>query len=198
MRISRAARASTPSPARCRRRLWEEPRSTTTTSGSGRREVTMRRVGRWAPVAALLALGVILSIAASAQQEPEIPDAVVRKMIELGLRNIQRGLCGGLDGCAPATPEEFELPPITPGQARVAILTGTQSAFARWCGLDADRRSVAPMLRLVRQKLKFNERQVALVAVIHGIQQSIVSEQLKTRECDKATRSRLDSQLPKG
>ena len=50
----------------------------------------MRRVGRWAPVAALLALGVILSIAASAQQEPEIPDAVVRKMIELGDRKSTR------------------------------------------------------------------------------------------------------------
>src|SRR5262249_32097642 len=149
---------------RFRMRPWGEPHSTITTSGSGRHEVTMRRrPGRRAPAAALLVLGSVLglvvgaalSIAASAQQPlPEIPDVVVRKMIELGLQNIQRGLCGGLDGCAPATPEEFELPPITPGQARVAMLTGTQSAFARWCGLDADRRRIPPMLRPSPQKLQ--------------------------------------------
>jgi hypothetical protein len=159
----------------------------------------MRQAGSLAPVAALLALGLALFTEAAAQPPPgEIPDAVVRRMLELGLQNIQRGLCGGLDGCAPATPEEFELPPITIPQARIAIVVGTQSAFARWCGLDADRRSIAPMLRQVRQKLKFNERQVALIAVIHGIQQTIVSEQLKTHgQCDKATRSKLDAQLPK-
>ena len=44
----------------------------------------------------------------------------------------------------------------------------------------------------------FNSRQVALMAVIHGIQQSIVSEQLKTKgACDAATRSKIDAQLPK-
>jgi hypothetical protein len=129
---------------------------------------------------------------------PEIPDATVRKMIELGLQNIHRGLCGGLDGCAPATPEEFRLPPITLGQARVAMLVGTQSAVARWCGLDADRRSIAPTMRLLRQKFKLDERQVALIAIIHGIQQSIVAEQLKSRgECDAATRSKLDAELPR-
>jgi hypothetical protein len=158
----------------------------------------MRRVARLAPAAALLALGLALSTEAATQQAPpEIPEAVVRRMLELGLQNIQRGLCGGLDGCPPATPEEFELPPITIPQARIAMLTGTQSALARWCGLDAERRSIAPMLRQVRQRLKFTERQVALMAVIHGIQQSIVSEQLKAHECDKATRSKLDAQLPK-
>jgi hypothetical protein len=119
-------------------------------------------------------------------------------MIELGLQNIQRGLCGGLDGCAPATPEEFELPPLTIAQARIAVLVGTQSALARWCGLDAERRSAAPMLRQIRQKLKLNERQVALMAVIHGIQLGLVSEELKARgECTAATRRHLDAQLPK-
>ena len=79
------------------------------------------------------------------------------------------------------------------------MLTGTQSAVARWCGLDADRRSIAPTMRLVRQKFKLNERQVALIAIIHGIQQGIVTEQLKAEggECDAATRSKLDAQLPK-
>jgi hypothetical protein len=130
---------------------------------------------------------------------PEVPDAAVRQMLELGLRNIQRGLCGGLDGCPAATPEEFELPPITLAQARIAMLTGTQSAVARWCGLDANTRSINPMMRLVRQKMKLTERQVALIAVIHGIQQDLVGQHLRTRgECDTATRDKLDAELPKG
>ena len=149
---------------------------------------------------AVSALALVAEAEVSAQPgPPEIPDEVVRRMLALGLQNIQRGLCGGLNGCAPATPEEFQLPPITLGMARIAMLAGTQSAVARWCGLDADRRSVAPTMRLVRQKFKLDERQVALIAIIHGIQQGIVSEQIKAkgRECDATTRSNLDKQLPK-
>ena len=151
-------------------------------------------------VAAVSVLALVAEAEVSAQPgPPEIPDEVVRRMLELGLQNIQRGLCGGLNGCAPATPEEFQLPPITLGMARIAMLTGTQSAVARWCGLDADRRSIAPTMRLVRQKFKLSERQVALIAIIHGIQQGIVAEQIKAKggECDATTRSRLDAQLPK-
>jgi hypothetical protein len=164
----------------------------------------MRRTG-WlmSIVRSMVVLSAVaMAIAANAVAQsgpPEIPDAVAQRMINLGLQNIQRGLCGGLNGCAPATPEEFRLPPITLGHARVAILAGTQSAVARWCGLDADRRSIGPTMRLVRQKFRLDERQVALIAIIHGIQQSLVSEQLKSRgECDAVTRSRLDAELPKG
>jgi hypothetical protein len=128
---------------------------------------------------------------------PEIPDAVARKMLELGLRNIDRAVCGGLDMCAPATPEEFEFPPISIDNARGALLAGTRSAYARWCGLD-DRRSIVPMMRVLRQKWRFNDRQVALAAVIHGIQMNSVAERLKARgACDAATRRKLDAELPK-
>lgn len=154
------------------------------------------------PVVAAAALSVLALVAvvpAFAQEPPrEIPDAIARKMLELGLKNIQRGLCGGLDGCAPATPEEFEMPPLTLPQVRIAIIAGAQSAAARWCGLDAEGRSINPMLRQVRQKMKLTERQAALMAVIHAIQMSLTEQHLKTRgECDEATRKRLDAQLPK-
>jgi hypothetical protein len=160
-----------------------------------------RMLGSVAALAAVVsAMALVTAAEVSAQPgPPEIPDAVVSKMLELGLRNIHRGLCGGLSGCAPATPEEFQLPPISLGLGRIAMLTGTQSAVARWCGLDADRRSIAPTMRLVRQKFKLDERQVALIAIIHGIQQGIVTEQIKAKggECDAATRGKLDAQLPK-
>jgi hypothetical protein len=50
----------------------------------------------------------------------------------------------------------------------------------------------------LRQSKLYNARQLALIAIIHGIQQSITAEQLQAKgTCDKATRSKLDAQLPK-
>ncbi len=55
------------------------------------------------------------------------------------------------------------------------------------------------MTRHLRKVLRFNDRQVALMAVIHGIQRARSPRQLKARgACDEATRARLDAQLPKG
>jgi hypothetical protein len=136
--------------------------------------------------------------AAGQPAPPSVPDEVVQGMLELALKNIHQAACDGFNACAPTTPEELEFPPITIEQARTAMLAGTRTALAHWCGLDADRRSVAPMNRHLRKVLRFNNRQVALMAVIHGIQQSAVAEQLKgTGSCDATTRARLDAQLPK-
>jgi hypothetical protein len=150
---------------------------------------------------ALVSLGLALMIASSAraqQAPPPIPDAVVRKMIDLGLKNIDKAVCDGFNACAPATAEEFENPPITPDQARVVLVVGGRTALAQWCGLDAERRSVLPLLQSLRRSKRHDERQLALMAVIHGIQQNIVGEQLRAKgACDAATRSRLDAQLPK-
>ena len=147
----------------------------------------------------MLGLGLTLALGASAQRgPPSIPDDVVSKMLELGLRNIQHALCDGFNQCAPATPAEFENPPLSVDQARAAVLVGGRSAFVRWCGFDADRRSVLPFMQQLRRSKLYNERQLALIAIIHGIQQSITAEQLKAKgTCDAATRSKLDAQLPK-
>jgi hypothetical protein len=151
--------------------------------------------------AAVLGFVLAAPCVAHAQQQqrpPEIPEAVAKKMIELGLRNIHRAACDGFNSCVAATEAELKNPPITVDQARVVIIVGGRSAFAQWCGLDADKRSVLPLLQSLRRSKRFDGRQLALMAVIHGIQQSIVTEQLKTKgECDEATRKRLDTQLPK-
>jgi hypothetical protein len=149
--------------------------------------------------ASIAGLGLLVAFdAASQPAPPTIPDEVAKGMLEYGLKNIHRAVCDGFNTCAPTTPEELEFPPITIDHARTAVLAGTRTALARWCGLDADRRSVLPMTRHLRKALRFNNRQVALMAVIHGIQQSVVAEQLKAKgACDEATRARLDAQLPK-
>lgn len=159
----------------------------------------MRRAG-YAPLA-LAALGLMLATTFSAAAQPSaatVPDDVVRKMMELGLKNIHRALCDGFNQCAAATPGEFEIPPLTIDQARAAMMVGARSAFARWCGFDADRRSVLPFMGQLRRSKLYNERQLALIAVIHGIQQSVTVEQLKSMgECDAASRTKIEGQLPK-
>jgi hypothetical protein len=159
----------------------------------------MRRRTAWVALAAATAgLGLAVAFQASAQQgPPNIPDEVARMMLELGLKNIDRAACDGFNTCAPTTPEELANPPITIDHARAAVLAGSRTALARWCGLDADRRSVAPMVRHLRRVLRFDNRQVTLMAVIHSIQQSRVHEQLKAAgTCDAKTRAKIDAQLP--
>jgi len=159
----------------------------------------MRRAAGVALAVSIAGLALMSASGASAQPAPAtIPDEVVKDILELGLKNIHRAACDGFNACAPTTPEELEFPPISIDQARAALVTGTRTALAQWCGLDANRRSVLPMNRHLRKALRFSNRQVALMAVIHGIQQSAMAEQLKAKgACDEATRTRLDAQLPK-
>ena len=149
--------------------------------------------------ASIVGLCLVAAFEASAQPaQAAIPDQAVKVMLDLGLKNIHRAVCDGFNNCEPTTPEELEVPPITIDQARVALLTGARTALAHWCGLDGNRRSVLPMQRHLRKVLRFNNRQVALMAVLHGIQQGTTAEQLKAKgACDAATRAQLDSQLPK-
>src|SRR5262245_777188 len=157
----------------------------------------VRRTGRLALAAAIAGLGIAIALQASAQQgPPNIPDEVVRTILQLGLKNIDRAACDGFNTCAPTTPEELENPPISLDHARAAVLAGARTALAHWCGLDADRRNVAPMVRHLRRVLRFDNRQVALMAVIHSIQHSRMTEQLKAAgTCDAETRAKIDAQL---
>jgi hypothetical protein len=147
-----------------------------------------------------LPVAILVAIDAAAQQAPPfVSDEMAQKMLQLGLKNIERAVCDGFNTCAPATPQELQYPPITLEQARAAVMVGTRTALASWCGFDGDQRSALPMMQQLRQKARLNNRQLALIAVIHGIQSSIVSEQLKARgDCDATTRRNLDAQLPKG
>jgi len=159
----------------------------------------MQQATRLPTALVLLGLASMITSSALAQQPPPpIPDAIVRKMIDLGLKNIDKAVCDGFNACPAATEAEFKDPPISIDQARTALIVGGRSAIAHWCGLDAERRSVLPLLTQLRRSKRFNERQLALMAVIHGIQQGVLVEQLKAKgECDAATRSKLDAQLPK-
>jgi hypothetical protein len=129
---------------------------------------------------------------------PEFPDEALRKVLEIALQNIQRALCEDLKPCAPATPEELANPPISIEHARAIVLSGARTGLANWCGLDGKQRNYFPMMRHYRHVLRFNERQMALVGILHGIQVGTLERQLKAKgACDPATRDKIEAQLSK-
>jgi hypothetical protein len=145
-----------------------------------------------------LSLALMLASGALAQPAPSLTDEAVQQLLQLALKNMPRAMCGNLKPCAPVTAEEFENPPISIEHARAIMLTGTRTALASWCGLDWQRRSFLPMMRHYRHELRFSERQMALVGLLHGIQQGMLEGQFKAKgACDAVTRDNLDAQLQK-
>src|SRR5262245_44355298 len=110
-----------------------------------------------AVVIALLGLG-LASFDADGQAPPApISDEALKWVVRLALQSIDRAVCDGFNPCAKVTPEELERPPISLDQARSALIAGTRTALAHWCGLDGSRRSVLPMTERLR-KMGFNNR----------------------------------------
>ena len=157
----------------------------------------MRRAMRLWTLACACGLS-LLAAPFSVLAQPSPPDEVVHKLVKLALENMPRALCADLKPCPPATPEEFKSPPVSMEHARAIIASGTRTALADWCGLDWRRRSYLPMMHHYRRTLRFNERQMSLVGLLHGIHQGMTEGALKTKgTCDEATRAKLDAQLPK-
>src|SRR5262245_48685662 len=75
--------------------------------------------------------------------------------------------------------------------------SGARTALADWCGLDWQRRSFLPMHH-DRHVVRFNGRQPAPVALLHGIRQEMLSQQLEAKGASQAaTRDRLEAKLLK-
>lgn len=121
-------------------------------------------------------------------------DEQVQKLLMLALDHISRGLCENKKPCAPATAEEKANPPITIAEARVVIRRGVLSAAGQHCGLDWRQRNYLPMMAYWRQQAKKNERQMALIGLLHGIMQGMGKPDPKL-VCTADMRANLDRQL---
>jgi hypothetical protein len=113
----------------------------------------------------------------------------------LALDNIGRGRCDNkLTPCAPATAEEKANPPITTAEARIVFHRGMLSGAAEACGLDWTKRNYLPMMTYWRHTVKKNERQMALIGIMHGITLEFSKAGLKSG-CIKELRERVDREL---
>ena len=120
----------------------------------------------------------------------------VKAAIELALRNIHKAKCGHNEPCAPATKEEMAKPPILVSDASAAIKAGISSALLQWCGLDWTQRSFVPLMTNYRDILLMNDRQLALIGVIHGMQQGLTLGGVASKPCSTDMRRKIDARVP--
>ena len=65
------------------------------------------------------------------------------------------------------------------------------SAMAKTCGFDWKSRNFLPMMEFMRTVMKKNERQMALIGVIH----TIIFELPVAEECDAKMRAEVEKEL---
>jgi hypothetical protein len=134
--------------------------------------------------------------ATQAQATPpngQVTDADVAQLIKLALDNIQRARCGK-QSCAPASADEFANPPITVIEAREILHRGWISGEAEICGLDWQSRNFLSMMAHWRSHKK-TKRQLASVALLHGLGQEEASQALSGSPCIDEDKRNLDAQL---
>ncbi len=147
----------------------------------------------------LLAFAALLAAPVCAQDirtAPQFSDTDARGAITHALRLLPQVNCGR-ERCAAATPEEFAMPPVQVGDARLALLTAVKSAQLAWCGLDWQTRTHAYMMSIFEQKYGSNTRAIALLRMIHAIEQGRVYTNLQVlKTCTPRRKAELNEENP--
>ena len=112
----------------------------------------------------------------------------------LALDNMTRARCENMQPCAAATAEERANPPLTIAEAGTVMHRGVLSATGEHCGLDWQGRNFNPMMSYWRHKMKKNERQLAIISLLHGIMQGMVKPNSQM-VCTAQMRENLDRRL---
>jgi hypothetical protein len=145
---------------------------------------------------ALLLTLVATALSAQSSGPPSLSDDFVRRILVEALDHMPRARCENAQPCAPATAAEKENPPITVAEARAIMNRGILSGAAERCGLDWQRQNFTPMMAYWRKDMRKSERQMALVASLHGIMQGIVNARADERGCTAQLRQNLEQGLP--
>ncbi len=150
-------------------------------------------------LASLLA-GCLLGGAAMAAEEPsmieEIDQSVVKEVSDLVVANIHVGDCGGTP-CDPANAMEKIDGMLPRDMTRQVISRAAGSAFAEFCELDWGSQSYLPLMDRERNSGCWSERQIAAVAVTHGIGMGLYRNSLKTEigQCTPSVKSAVEQYL---
>lgn len=150
--------------------------------------------------AAVVALAVTLSTAATAQRYPAFgeapPDALVTTLAKLARDNLGRARLSDGRPVPEETPEQRRKP-LVPGWFDAQIVErGKVSAFADWCGLDWQTRSFAPLMGHIRRAGSWDARQIAYASLLHGVAMGMFGNTLKKRgACPAAVKTRVDAHL---
>lgn len=141
----------------------------------------------------LLAAGIPGMAQAQGSAPPPDIKTMAQALQSLALDNITRAICDNGQQCAPTTAQEKANPPLRALEAELVVARAYLSAYASRCGLDWQTLNFLPMMRYLRGTLKLNERQMAIVGVMHGTVQGIGE---RVQGCDDAMRASLAKNLP--
>ena len=92
----------------------------------------------------------------------------MQKVLQVALDNIGNQRCGS-ERCTPATEAEKKNPPLTLSETSQIVGRGIFSGGASYCGMDWEKRNYLPMMAYWRNEKKKSDRQLALIATIHGM-----------------------------
>lgn len=121
-------------------------------------------------------------------------EAQIRGQIDIALQYIQHVLCENDKPCEPATPAEIAKPPLTVEEGSLIIKRAILNGAAKFCHLEWVEAGFAPMMKHWRSHGK-NERQMALIGILHGMAQSQTEAMLAGRACSDETRRDVQAQL---
>jgi hypothetical protein len=146
----------------------------------------------------LIAVMVLVTgaVAAAAQnQTPRIKDETLQQAIVIALENIQSARCEKGERCKPATEAEKAKPPISLDEANIIFRRAVVSAGGAYCNHDWQKRNFEPMMAYWRTNKK-NERQLALISVMHGFVQQQMLQGLSAKgDCPAALKADVDKNL---
>lgn len=149
--------------------------------------------------AAVLAAGItclVIVVGSPVAGQPLPSDELTRQTLSQAVDLFPNARCGDKP-CEPATAAERSNPPLTMTEAQRIIARGVLSAVAERCGLDWRRQNFIPMMAYWRTQQKKSERQLALVALLHGVTQGQAERSLQARPpCTNQQREDIAAKLP--
>jgi hypothetical protein len=151
-------------------------------------------------VAILLLASVALAVAQTAAPKkgdaPKTREELMQRVLQTALANITKVACSEGKACAPETEAEKKNPPLSLSETSQVFGRGIFSGGASYCGLNWQARNFEPMMAYWRTEKKKNDRQLALIALIHGIAKDrIVAEFWGQGKCPDEIRKDLETKL---
>jgi len=129
-------------------------------------------------------------------EPPKTREELMLRVLQTALANLPKVTCGEGKGCTPATEAEKKNPPLSLSETSQVFGRGILSGGALYCEMDWEKRNFEPMMIYWRDKMKKNDRQLALIALIHGIaKDQLVQEFWGKGKCPDEMKKDIETKL---
>jgi hypothetical protein len=153
----------------------------------------------------VLALVLLAASAAAVHAQTEAPkkssppksrEEFMQRVQQTALNNLGKARCPNGENCAPATEAELKNPPLSLAETSEIVGRGIFSGGGFHCGMDWEKRNFNPMMDYWRNVRKKSGRELALIAMIHGIvYEQFISEFAVKGKCPDEMKADLEVRL---